>query len=212
MELYYNKNEIEVGIDEVGRGCLAGPVYACAVILPKVINDEFHKEIKDSKKLSHKKRLKIAEYIKNIAIDWSIGIVNSSKIDEINILQASFKAMHKALDNLKIIPEQIIVDGKWFKPYIGHNKEFIPHVCFINGDNRYLSIAAASILAKVERDKYIVELCEEHPNLKEYGWEKNKAYGTKQHREAIIRLGLTQYHRRTFGICKKYALFQEYSP
>ena len=176
MEFYYNKDELEVGIDEVGRGCLAGPVYACAVILPKEINDDYYTEIKDSKKLTHKKRLKIAEYIKNIAIDYSFGIVDAYEIDSINILQASFKAMHKALDGLIKAPEHIIVDGKWFKPYINKEGDFVPHKCFVNGDNRYLSIAAASILAKVERDNYMSQLCEDEPYLKEYGWEKNKAY------------------------------------
>ena len=208
MNIFYNEKDIEVGIDEVGRGCLSGPVYAGAVIMPKKFNkdDELYKEIKDSKKLSHKKRVKLAEYIKKVAISWSVGIVYSDEIDKINILQASFKAMHKAIDNLKIIPEQILVDGTFFKPYINKKGDFTSHKCIPGGDNKYLSIAAASIIAKVERDNYITDLCDEYPYLKEYGWDKNKGYGTKQHREAIVRLGLTKYHRRTFGICKKYAI------
>ena len=209
LKLFY-KEGIEVGIDEVGRGCLSGPVFAAAVILPKKFPDDIYLQIKDSKKLSHKKRLMLTEYIKKHALDYSIGIVKAKEIDEINILQASFKAMHNALDNLKkLVPENIIVDGHLFKPYFSiKNDDFITHTCIIEGDNKYFSIAAASILAKESRDEYMKNLCKKHPELKKYGWESNKGYATKKHREAILEYGITKYHRHTFGICKR--VLQQY--
>ena len=206
LKNYKFKDLIEVGCDEAGRGCLAGPVFAGVVIMPKKFDedDTMYTKIKDSKKLSHKKRVELSEYIKKVAVDWKVAMITSDVIDEINILQATFKAMHKALDGLTKIPEHIIVDGPLFKPYLNKKEGFIPHKCIKGGDNKYLSIAAAGILAKVSRDKYILELCEENEELNQYGWDTNKAYGTKKHRDAIIKYGLTKYHRRSFGICKRY--------
>ncbi len=205
LKLFYSDDQIEVGIDEVGRGCLCGPVYAAAVILPKTFPDDIYLEIKDSKKLSKKKRVMLCEYIKKNALDWSVGYVKAAEIDDINILQASFKAMHNALDNLqKVIPEHIIVDGNMFKPYYNPNSEdFMTHTCVIDGDNKYLSIAAASILAKESRDEYMAKLHNKYEYLQKYGWDKNKGYATKQHRSAILEHGITKYHRQTFGICKR---------
>ena len=205
LKLFSTEDEIEVGIDEVGRGCLSGPVYAAAVILPKKFEDDIYLEIKDSKKLSKKKRAMLAEYIKKNALDYGIGIVKPAEIDDINILQASFKAMHNALDNLtKVAPEHILVDGNLFKPYYcKKSDEFLTHECVIEGDNKYFSIAAASILAKEARDQYMIDLHNKYEHLQKYGWDKNKGYATKQHRTAILEFGVTKYHRHTFGICKR---------
>ena len=203
LQLIHNQdNEIEAGIDEVGRGCLAGRVYAAAVIWPqRMYNDDWH-IIKDSKKLSHKKRKIAEEYIKRNAIDYAIGYVDETYIDKYNILNASHKAMHNALDQLKVTPECIIVDGNRFKPYLNSELNFIPHQCILKGDSHYVSIAAASILAKVARDEYILKLIEDHPELEKYGWTKNKSYGTKQHMEAIRQYGVTQWHRKSFAPCQ----------
>ena len=205
LQKYLNEDDIEVGIDEVGRGCLCGPVYAAAVILPNKFPDDIYLQIKDSKKLSKKKRVMLSEYIKKNALDWSVGFVKAAEIDDINILQASFKAMHNALDNLeKVVPDHILVDGHMFKPYYHPKSEdFISHNCIIEGDNKFLSIAAASILAKEARDEYMLKLHNKHDYLKKYGWDKNKGYATKQHRMAILEHGITKYHRQTFGICKR---------
>ena len=204
LQLKKNKDELEVGIDEVGRGCLSGPVFAAAVILPDTFPDETYLEIKDSKKLSVKKRKKLSDWIKKIALDYSIEKVDSDEIDKINILQASFKAMHLCLDKLTKIPEHILVDGNMFKPYYNIQKDdFIPHTCVTEGDNKFLSIAAASILAKVARDDLMIEIHNKNPKVQVYGWDKNKGYATKQHREAILEHGLTKYHRKTFGMCKR---------
>jgi len=211
LKFYYNEEELEVGIDEVGRGCLSGPIYAAAVIWPKYLRDEKCAMIKDSKKLSAKKREMLVDFIKKNAIGYSIGIVTEKEIDEINILQASFKAMHLAIDGLNIIPESIIVDGDRFKPYIDKNGDFITHTCITNGDNKYMAIAAASILAKVARDNFMKDLSSKYPILQRYDWINNKGYGTKKHREAIVIYGLSPYHRKTFGICKKYEVSDDYS-
>ena len=203
---YLNPDELEAGIDEAGRGCLSGPVFAAAVILPHDFSDDNYKFIKDSKKLSKKKRAEMRHYIESVAIDFAVAKVDSAEIDKINILQASFKTMHYALDDMKTLPDSLLVDGTHFPPYRNMQGDLIPHDCVIDGDNTYRSIAAASILAKVYRDEYIDKLCNEHPHLEKYGWKTNKGYGTKEHREAIIKYGLTQYHRRTFGICKRYSV------
>ena len=201
----FKENVIEVGIDEVGRGCLAGPVCAAAVILPNEFPDKHYLEIKDSKKLSAKKRAFLSDYIKKHALDYSISFIKPEVIDDINILQASFKAMHECLDNLqKLVPEHILVDGTMFKTYFSNKLEdFISHTCIIEGDNKYLSIAAASILAKEARDQYMIELSNKNEDYKIYGWDKNKGYATKKHREAILEYGITKYHRQSFGICKR---------
>lgn len=211
MKLFDHHQHIEVGIDEVGRGCLFGRVYSAAVILPKEIDpdDTFHLEIKDSKKLSKKNRQLLSDYIKYIALDYQITYEDVDTIDKYNILQATYKSMHKSIDNLLIQVDSILVDGNNFKPYMytNSNNEWnnIPHKCIINGDNEFISIAAASILAKVARDNYIDELCTKHPILdKLYDISSNKGYGTKKHLDGIINNGITNLHRKTFGLCKNY--------
>lgn len=188
--LPYLKNDcIECGCDEAGRGCLAGSVFAAAVILPC---DFYHAELNDSKQLSEHKRYKLRPVIEQEAICWAIGIVTPEEIDEINILKASFLAMHRAVDQLKIKPEHLLIDGNRFNPYPG-----IPHTTVIKGDGRYFSIAAASVLAKTYRDDYMNQLAEEYPA---YQWTRNKGYPTKAHREAIRDYGSTSYHRKSFTL------------
>ncbi|EFT36060.1 ribonuclease HII [Riemerella anatipestifer] len=185
----WSKNYIEVGCDEAGRGCLCGPVVAAAVILDENFEQNL---INDSKKLSFKTRNELDLYIKNNALDYAIAELSPAFIDEHNILNASIHAMHLALDKLAIRPELILVDGNRFKPY-----PFTPHECIIKGDSKVLSIAAASILAKNYRDHIMIKLHEEYP---EYGWNKNFGYATKQHREALNKLGPTIYHRKSFRL------------
>ena len=188
--LPYLKNDcIECGCDEAGRGCLAGAVYAAAVILP---NDFFHSELNDSKQLSEHKRYKLRTVIEQEAISWAIGIVTPGEIDKINILKASFLAMHRAIDKLKTKPEHLLIDGNRFNPY-----PEISHTTVIKGDSRYFSIAAASVLAKTYRDDYMNQLADQYP---EYQWKKNKGYPTKTHREAIRQYGTTCYHRKSFTL------------
>ena len=198
LESHYYKNMIEAGCDEAGRGCLAGSVYAAAVILP----EDYHNELlNDSKQLTEKKRYQLREIIEHDAIAWAVGIVTPEEIDKINILNASILAMHRALDQLKIRPEAIIVDGNRFKPYFtiqGDNPRVqLPHTTIVKGDGKYLSIAAASILAKTYRDDYMNRLAEEYP---QYDWLSNKGYPTKKHRKAIRQYGITPYHRKTFNM------------
>lgn len=205
MKAYCNENEIEVGIDEVGRGCLAGPVYTAAVIWTDTIDPSDEGIIlKDSKKLSRRKRLMLTDYIKEYAIDYSIQSVDNEIIDDINILNATFKCMHKSLDTLTVDFDHILVDGDKFKTYVNSNNESVPYTCVIGGDNTYISIAASSILAKVEHDNYIESLCENEENLNVYDWKNNMCYGTEKHRNAIKEYGITKYHRKSFGICKEY--------
>ena len=190
MLLPYFQNEfIEAGCDEAGRGCLAGPVFAAAVILPK---DFQHKVLTDSKQLSAKERYQLRIYIESEAIACAVAQVDHIEIDRINILNASFLAMHKALEQLSIIPGLILVDGNRFHPYLS-----IPHQCIIQGDGKYFSIAAASVLAKTYRDDFMCKLAEEYP---EYHWLSNKGYATARHREAVIAHGMSPYHRRSFRI------------
>ena len=185
----YYIGKIEAGCDEAGRGCLAGSVYAAAVILP----DDYQNDLlNDSKQLTEKRRYQLREIIERDAIAWAVGIVTPEEIDKINILNASILAMHRALDQLKVRPEAIIVDGNRFKPY---NK--IPHTTIVKGDGKYLSIAAASILAKTYRDDYMNRLAEEYP---QYDWRSNKGYPTKKHREAIKQFGITPYHRKSYNL------------
>lgn len=189
---YHTIGTIEAGCDEAGRGCLAGPVFAAAVILPEKPSFSISELLQDSKKLSPARREKVGEIIKQEASAWGIASVDNDEIDKINILNASILAMHKTLDNLKIRPENIIVDGNRFKPY-GE----IHHKCIVKGDAKYMSIAAASILAKTYRDKYMMSIHKEYPH---YGWNKNKGYPTAYHREMIRLHGISQYHRKTFKI------------
>lgn len=186
---HYYEGKIEAGCDEAGRGCLAGSVYAAAVILPEDYQNEL---LNDSKQLTEKKRYQLREIIERDAVAWAVGIVTPEEIDKINILNASILAMHRALDQLKVRPEAIIVDGNRFKPY-----QKLPHTTIVKGDGKYLSIAAASILAKTYRDDYMNQLAEEYP---QYDWRSNKGYPTKKHRDAIKQFGITPYHRKSYNL------------
>ena len=203
LKRFHYKDTLEVGIDEAGRGPLFGRVYVGAVILPP--GDEFdHSMMRDSKKLSEKKRLEAYDYIINNAIDWTSYWVSAEQVDEMNVFRATHFAMHKALDKLLVRPENILVDGDKFYPY-RYNHDIVPHICIPGGDNKYTAIAAASIIAKVERDKYIYKMCEKYPNLDTfYSLKSNKGYGAKKHIEGIEAHGITDWHRKTFGICRKY--------
>ncbi len=187
----FSKSEFEVGIDEAGRGSLAGPVAASAVILPKNFNN-IH--LNDSKKLSKKKRLELKTIIEKEAIDFAVFFIDSKAIDKINILNSTFKAMHGAINELKIKPSFILVDGNKFTQY-----KNIPHKCIVKGDEKYQNIAAASILAKTYRDEYMVKI---HSKFPEFGWNKNKGYGTKFHMDKINEHGKTRFHRKTFHLKK----------
>lgn len=186
---HYYTDLVEAGCDEAGRGCLAGSVFAAAVILPPDYENEL---LNDSKKLSDRKRKQLREIIEHDAVDWAVGIVEPGEIDEINILNASILAMHRALDQLKVRPEAVIVDGNRFKPY-----RDLPYTTIVKGDGKYLSIAAASILAKTYRDDYMDRLAEDYP---QYDWKSNKGYPTKKHRQAIRECGITPFHRRSFTL------------
>lgn len=185
----YQSKVLEAGCDEVGRGCIAGPVVAASVIFP---NDYSNESIKDSKTISPKKRIFIEKEIKSSAIAWSVSEIDNKRIDKENILNASISAMHAALENLRVIPEYIIVDGNKFKKY-----KDIEHRCIIKGDSKYLSIAAASIIAKNYRDKLMKKLSEKH---NQYDWHKNFGYPTKSHRDAIKKFGITELHRKSFKL------------
>ena len=186
---YLNKNCLEAGCDEAGRGCLAGAVFASAVILPP---DFVCEEMNDSKQLSKKQRNELRRFIEKEATAWAIGIVYPDEIDKINILNASFLAMHRALDKLTVRPQHLLIDGNRFKKY-----KDIPHTTIVKGDGKYLSIAAASVLAKTHRDEYMMSLHEEFPS---YDWINNKGYPTKKHRKAIKEFGATSYHRMSFTL------------
>ena len=189
LKSHYYEDKIEAGCDEAGRGCLAGSVYAAAVILPPDYQNDL---LNDSKQLTEKKRYQLREIIERDAVAWAVGIVTPEEIDKINILNASILAMHRALDQLKVRPEAIIVDGNRFKPY-----HLLPSTTIVKGDGKYLSIAAASILAKTYRDDYMNQLAEEYP---QYDWLSNKGYPTKKHREAIKQYGITPYHRKSYNL------------
>ena len=185
----YYINKVEAGCDEAGRGCLAGSVFAAAVILPPDYENEL---LNDSKQLSEKRRYLLRSMIEKDALAWAVGVVTAEEIDKINILNASILAMHRALDALSVRPEAIIVDGNRFKPY--HD---VPHTTIVKGDGKYLSIAAASILAKTYRDDYMKAIAEEFP---QYDWQSNKGYPTKKHRAAIKEYGISPYHRKSFTL------------
>lgn len=180
---------VEAGCDEAGRGCLAGAVFAAAVILPPGFRNEM---LDDSKKLTERQRYELRGVVEENALAWAVGVVEPAEIDKINILNASFEAMHRAVARLKIRPQHLLIDGNRFNPYPG-----IPHTAVVKGDGKYLSIAAASILAKTYRDDYMNRLAEEFPM---YDWKKNKGYPTKKHREAIREYGTTPYHRLSFNL------------
>lgn len=186
---YFNKDKIEAGCDEAGRGCLAGPVVAAAVILPK---DYHHEVLNDSKQLTENQRLLLKQEIVNDAITWAIGVASPEEIDEINILNASYLAMHRAIEQLKMKPELLLIDGNRFNPF-----NDVPHECIIKGDGKYFSIAAASILAKTYRDDLMKELAMEFPG---YGWETNVGYPTRAHRDGLKEMGSTPHHRMSFQL------------
>ena len=188
----YSEGSIEAGCDEAGRGCLAGPVVAAAVVLP----DDYHNALlNDSKQISARTRDILRKEIKQEALAWAIGVVDNNEIDQLNILNASFEAMHRAIAQLKIEPGFLLIDGNRFNPYPG-----ISHECIIKGDSKYASIAAASILAKTHRDEFMTKLSLEYP---EYAWQKNMGYPTKAHRQAIKEFGPTPYHRMSFQLLPK---------
>ncbi len=189
LSSYFDESLLEAGCDEAGRGCYAGPVVAAAVILPK---DFYHPLLNDSKQVTEKHREELRPIIEAAAISYGVAFVDNEEIDQINILKASFKAMHLALDMLRKKPQLLLIDGNRFIPY-----KKVPHQCFVKGDGRFASIAAASILAKTWRDEYMHQLHEEFP---QYNWKKNKGYGTAEHRKAIEQVGLCKYHRKSFRL------------
>ena len=189
LKLKYQKELLEAGTDEAGRGCLSGPVVAAAVILP---DDFSHPFLNDSKQLTEKQRKELKPYIEKHALSWAVAFVSEKKIDEINILQSSILAMHKSIGKLAIKPEFIIVDGNKFKPF-----KNIPHQTIVKGDAKFMSIAAASVLAKTYRDDFMEKIGFEFP---EYNWKQNKGYPTKEHRNAIREFGITKYHRKSFRL------------
>lgn len=189
LTLKYYQDKTEAGCDEAGRGCLAGPVFAAAVILPENFRNEM---LNDSKQLSEKKRDELRTIIEREALAWAVAAVDNEEIDKINILNASIEGMHRALAQLSITPQHILVDGNRFKPYGD-----IEHHCIVKGDSKYMAIAAASILAKTHRDEYMLQLHERYPM---YDWASNKGYPTKKHRAGIVAHGITPYHRRSFTL------------
>ena len=189
LKPFFKKNTIEAGCDEAGRGCLAGPVYAAAVILPPDYKNEM---LNDSKQLSEKKRDELRAEIERDAISFCVASMDNNEIDQINILKASILSMHKAVSGLETIPQLLLIDGNKFIPY-----ENIPHKCIVKGDATYMSIAAASILAKTYRDEFMYKIAKEFP---EYHWEQNKGYPTKAHRAAIMEFGVTKYHRLSYKL------------
>lgn len=186
---YMHENLVEAGCDEAGRGCLAGAVYAAAVILPHDFRNEL---LNDSKQLTEKQRYALREVVEREALAWAVGAVTPEEIDRINILNASFLAMHRAVDQLKLRPEHLLIDGNRFKKY-----QDVPHTTVVKGDGKYMAIAAASVLAKTYRDDYMNRLAEEYP---QYDWDSNKGYPTKKHREAIRLYGTTPYHRMSYNL------------
>lgn len=210
---HYYEGLIEAGCDEAGRGCLAGAVYAAAVILPP---DYHNADLNDSKQLTEKKRYMLREQIERDAVSWAVGIVTPEEIDKINILQASFLAMHRAIDQLTPCPEALIIDGNRFTPYhpiIGGGtsraEAALPHTTIVKGDGKYHAIAAASILAKTYRDDYMNRLAEEYP---QYDWRSNKGYPTKKHRQAIREYGVTPYHRLSYNLTGTEELTLDFAP
>jgi ribonuclease HII len=187
LQSFFQNQLTEAGCDEAGRGCLAGPVFAAAVMLPR---DFFHPLLNDSKQVAEKQREELRIFIEQHALDFSVAMVDHEEIDRINILQASFKAMHLAIHKLRKLPQLLLIDGNRFNPYSN-----IPHECIIQGDEQFASIAAASILAKTYRDDYMLKL---HDKFPQYAWNHNKGYATLQHREALQEHGLSPYHRRSF--------------
>ena len=207
LKQYLDETKVELGIDEAGRGCLFGPVCVAAVIWPKLDplnNGNPPPEIKDSKKVSEKKRLILKDYIEQNAIAWSVQFLSHEEIDKTNILKATMMGMHRCIDDIRkqVTIDTILVDGNHFQAYTDENLDCIDHECVIGGDDKYKSIAAASILAKTHRDNYIIELSKQNSELELYGIPKNKGYGTKQHMDALRELGPIEGHRRSFKPCQ----------
>lgn len=198
LQPYLQPGRLEAGCDEAGRGCLAGPVFAAAVILPEGYTNA---QLNDSKKLSESARDALRPVIERDALAWAVGVVDNDEIDHINILQASFLAMHRAIGSLALKPDFLLIDGNRFRPYDG-----IGHQCIVKGDGKMMSIAAASILAKTHRDEFMKRIHQEFP---QYGWDVNKGYPTRAHRDAIARYGATVYHRRSFRLLAEPSLFPE---
>ena len=189
LKSFHIEGAVEAGCDEAGRGCIAGPVFAAAVILPLHFSNPV---LDDSKKLSAKKRLLLRPLVEQEALAWGVGVVDEKEIDQINILNASFLAMHRALDKLQVHPSHLLIDGNRFRPYGS-----IAHSCIVKGDGIFASIAAASILAKTHRDEYMLSLHQEYPH---YAWNKNMGYPTREHRKGLLKHGPTPYHRRSFKL------------
>ena len=196
LKSHYHTGVVEAGCDEAGRGCLAGSVFAAAVILPPDYDNPL---LNDSKQLTERKRYELRRQIEKEAVAWAVASVSPEEIDQINILRASILAMHRALDQLRVRPEAIIVDGNRFEPYQPKSQSggFIPHTCIVKGDSKFQSIAAASILAKTYRDDYMMQLAEK---FSQYDWQSNKGYPTAKHREAIRQFGITPYHRKSYNL------------
>ena len=189
LQQFLHSDKIEAGCDEAGRGCLSGPVFAAAVILPKDFSNEL---LNDSKKLTEAQRYSLREVIERDAVAWAVGVVTAAEIDEINILRASILAMQRAIEQLKVVPQHLLIDGNRFTPY-----KNIPYTTVVKGDAKFMSIAAASILAKTYRDDYMLAISKEFP---QYDWQKNKGYPTPKHRAAIREFGATPHHRMTFNL------------
>ena len=210
LKPYQNKEILEIGINKEGRGCLFGPVFIAGVILPQNIEELCENEdivLKDSKKISKKKKEQARLFIEKHAIDYSIISKNHLIIDEKNILKATLEGMHDVINSIKIKPEKILVDGDKFNLYKDENGNIIEHECVIGGDNTYMSIAAASILAKTYKDDYIKNIVSEYPDLNKYDLLNNSGYGTKNHLNSIEQYGISDFHRKSFGICKKYVKY-----
>lgn len=199
---HINNRTIEIGIDEAGRGCLFSRVYAAAVIWDPSVTSDL---VRDSKKFkNHAERMVAYDFVKEHCLSYGVGYAEPEEIDKVNILQATLNAMHRAIDNCYVTPQHILVDGTHFKIYEDENDEVINHTTVIGGDDTYYSIAAASIIAKVERDLYVEKLCDTEPNLELYDLRNNKGYGSKKHLDAIDHWGITSHHRKSFGICKRF--------
>lgn len=206
LKTYFDPSLLEAGCDEAGRGCLAGPVFAAAVILPKESKKELKvlARVNDSKKISHELRMELRPVIEKIALSYAVEQVNVKEIDEVNILNASFMAMHRAISKLEFEPELLLIDGNRFNAYHSRSGKKIAHQCIIEGDGKYLSIACASILAKTYRDDHMQQL---HTAFPKYGWGQNKGYGTRAHRFAIEQWGPTEHHRKSFTLLAPKAEF-----
>ena len=204
MEQYYETNKLEIGLDEAGRGCLLGPVFTAGVIMNDIKSNPPPYEIKDSKKCSAKVRSVLRKYIEENSISYCVEMIDTDRIDKVNILNSTMEGMEKCIDNITSVinVDRLLVDGNYFPPYMNkHNFEYIPHVCVKGGDDKYLNIAAASILAKEYHDEYIIQLCKTYPELENYDIKNNKGYGTKSHMEALKEFGPTNFHRKSFKPC-----------